>query len=110
MDRGAWLATVHGVTKSQTRLKQLTLHYNFCHLLMEMLKYLNEIYFQKMMITPSVENVVICFTVKDEKTGRSIASICSPFLKEGKPCVTRFCYLSSMFRELRKHYLVIEAH
>ena len=26
MDRGAWLATVHGVTKSQTRLKQLSTH------------------------------------------------------------------------------------
>ena len=24
MDRGAWKATVHGVTKSQTRLKQLS--------------------------------------------------------------------------------------
>ena len=26
MDRGAWQATVHGVTKSQTRLKQLNMH------------------------------------------------------------------------------------
>ena len=26
MDRGAWLATVHGVTKSQTQLKQLSTH------------------------------------------------------------------------------------
>ena len=26
MDRGAWWATVHGVTKSQTRLKQLSVH------------------------------------------------------------------------------------
>ena len=26
MDRGAWWATVHGVTKSQTRLKQLSTH------------------------------------------------------------------------------------
>ena len=26
MDRGAWWATVHGITKSQTRLKQLSLH------------------------------------------------------------------------------------
>ena len=26
MDRGAWLATVHGVTKSQTWLKQLSMH------------------------------------------------------------------------------------
>ena len=25
MDRGAWSATVHGVTKSQTRLKQLNI-------------------------------------------------------------------------------------
>ena len=25
-DRGAWLATVHGVTKSQTRLKSLNTH------------------------------------------------------------------------------------
>ena len=26
MDRGAWRATVHGVTKSQTQLKQLSTH------------------------------------------------------------------------------------
>ena len=26
MDRGPWRATVHGVTKSQTRLKQLSTH------------------------------------------------------------------------------------
>ena len=26
MDRGAWWATVHGVTKSWTRLKQLSIH------------------------------------------------------------------------------------
>ena len=26
MDRGAWWATVHGVTKSQTRLKRLIMH------------------------------------------------------------------------------------
>ena len=26
MDRGAWGTTVHGVTKSQTRLKQLSMH------------------------------------------------------------------------------------
>ena len=26
MDRGAWWATVHGVTKGWTRLKQLTMH------------------------------------------------------------------------------------
>ena len=26
MDRGAWWATIHGVTKSQTRLKQLNVH------------------------------------------------------------------------------------
>ena len=26
MDRGAWQATIHGVTKSQTRLKQLSAH------------------------------------------------------------------------------------
>ena len=26
MDRGAWWATVHGVTKSWTRLKQLCMH------------------------------------------------------------------------------------
>jgi len=26
MDRGAWRATIHGVTKSQTRLKQLSMH------------------------------------------------------------------------------------
>ena len=26
MDRGAWWATVHGITESQTRLKQLSTH------------------------------------------------------------------------------------
>ena len=26
MDRGAWWATVHGVTKSRSRLKQLSMH------------------------------------------------------------------------------------
>ena len=26
MDRGVWLAMVHGVAKSQTRLKQLSTH------------------------------------------------------------------------------------
>ena len=26
MDRGAWWATVHGATKSETRLKQLSMH------------------------------------------------------------------------------------
>ena len=26
MDRGAWWATVHGVAKSQTQLKQLSMH------------------------------------------------------------------------------------
>ena len=28
MDRGAWWATVHGVTKSRTCLKQLSMHSN----------------------------------------------------------------------------------
>jgi len=28
MDRGAWLATVHGVAKSRTQLKQLSTHRN----------------------------------------------------------------------------------
>ena len=28
MDRGAWYATVHGVTKSQTRLKMTSLHFS----------------------------------------------------------------------------------
>ena len=27
MDRGAWWATVHRVSKSQTQLKQLSMHY-----------------------------------------------------------------------------------
>ena len=26
MDRGAWRATVHGVTQSRTRLKRLSMH------------------------------------------------------------------------------------
>ena len=30
MDRGAWWATVHGLTKSQTRLKQLSMHTHTC--------------------------------------------------------------------------------
>ena len=29
MDRGAWQATVHGVTKSRTQLKQLSTHAGF---------------------------------------------------------------------------------
>ena len=29
MDRGAWWATVHGVTKSQTRLSDLTFTFTF---------------------------------------------------------------------------------
>ena len=32
MDRGAWRAPVHGVTKSQTQLKQLSLIYINVHL------------------------------------------------------------------------------
>jgi len=31
MDRGVWRATVHGVAKSQTRLKQLSMH-TYIHL------------------------------------------------------------------------------
>ena len=34
MDRGAWQATVHGVTKSQTRLKQFSTH---THILVQIL-------------------------------------------------------------------------
>ena len=30
MDRGAWWATVHGVTKSRTHLKQLSTHHCVC--------------------------------------------------------------------------------
>ena len=30
MDRGAWRATVHGVTKSRTRLKRLCMHAYTC--------------------------------------------------------------------------------
>ena len=30
VDRGAWWATVHGVTKSWTRLKQLNTQYSYC--------------------------------------------------------------------------------
>ena len=32
MDRGAWWATVHGVAKSQTQLKQLSMHAVLCKL------------------------------------------------------------------------------
>ena len=32
MDRGAWRATVHGVTKSQTRLKRQLRHAQFSSL------------------------------------------------------------------------------
>lgn len=60
------------------------------------------------MITPSVENVVICFTVKGEKPEEALPPMLSFSKKEGKPCVTRFCSLSFMFRELRKHYLVLK--
>ena len=31
MDRGAWWATVHGAAKSQTRLKQLSVHTHTWH-------------------------------------------------------------------------------
>ena len=34
MDRGAWRATVHGVTKSRTRLSQLSTQYSFLGLVM----------------------------------------------------------------------------
>ena len=34
MDRGAWRATVHGVAKSQTRLKRLSAHTCECHVKM----------------------------------------------------------------------------
>ena len=30
MDKGAWQATVHGVTKSQTQLKRLSTHAYIC--------------------------------------------------------------------------------
>ena len=36
MDRGAWLATVHGVAKSQTRLSNLTFTFHFHALEKEM--------------------------------------------------------------------------
>ena len=36
MDRGAWRATVHGVTKSQTRLNNFTLTFHFHALEKEM--------------------------------------------------------------------------
>ena len=32
MDRGAWQATVHGVARSQTRLKRLSMHARQCRL------------------------------------------------------------------------------
>ena len=32
MDRGAWRATVHGVARSQTRLKRLSMHARQCRL------------------------------------------------------------------------------
>ena len=36
MDRGAWKATVHGVTKSQTRLSDFTFTFHFLALKKEM--------------------------------------------------------------------------
>ena len=36
MDRGAWWAAVHGVTKSWTRLSDFTLTFHFCALEKEM--------------------------------------------------------------------------
>ena len=33
MDRGAWQATVHGVTQSLTRLKQLSMAQAACHVI-----------------------------------------------------------------------------
>ena len=38
MDRGAWRATVHGVIKSQTRLSNFTLAFDFDHWLDQSLK------------------------------------------------------------------------
>ena len=35
LDRGAWWATVHGVTKCRTRLKQLSMHAQTCWYLNE---------------------------------------------------------------------------
>ena len=39
MDRGAWWATVHGVTKSQTRLSDFTVTFHFHALEKEMATY-----------------------------------------------------------------------
>ena len=36
MDRGAWWAAVHGVTKSRTRLSDFTFTFHFCALEKEM--------------------------------------------------------------------------
>ena len=38
MDRGAWQATVHGVTKSWIQLKQLSTHIRNIHLVTELTK------------------------------------------------------------------------
>ena len=38
MDRGAWKATVHGVTKSWIQLKQLSTHVRNIHLVTELTK------------------------------------------------------------------------
>ena len=37
MDRGAWRATVHGVAKSQTQLKQLSVHASTLSVKMQLL-------------------------------------------------------------------------
>ena len=38
MDRGAWRATVHGVARSQTRLKQLSTHMLLFHLFSQLVE------------------------------------------------------------------------
>ena len=45
MDRGAWWATVHGVTKSQTRLKRLSKH--ILKIVLSYSKVLLKVYVQK---------------------------------------------------------------
>ena len=41
MDRGAWLATAHGVAKSQTGLKRLSIHMLMCIIIFNFRKLIN---------------------------------------------------------------------
>ena len=58
MDRGAWRPAVHGVTKNQTRLKQLSTH--------------AELYIQAHLILPTTHSRSHCLHFTGGETGREV--------------------------------------